>query len=277
MKNDFVKIFAAAFVMFVSVICAGCFQGKSDLTIDDDGRVTLHNELIGVPLMQEPIEGLKNDMERSQFVKEITPIARGNMSGYRITMQYETVQQFAAQEISLFRNGGGNIQQHKGWFFDAYNFNFAVDAPEEGEYLDNPFVQSLMPQISFELVINLPYAVEQTNAHNISNEGKTLTWNLTSAITSGKNISMQTQFRIWHKEKIALTIAIIILLLGGAIHFARKSKQCEAGSFEEAKNTKFMQICAALAAAAISATVFILISPVTFTPADIITPARLNP
>lgn len=275
MKNDFVKIFAAVFMMFVSVICAGCFQGKSDLTIDDDGKVTLHNELIGVPLMREPIEGLKNDMERSQYVKEITPIASGNMSGYRITMQYETIQQFAAQEISLFRDGKGKgIQERKGWFFDAYNFDFSVEAPEQGEYLNNPFVQSMMPQISFELVINLPYAVEQTNAHNISNEGKTLKWNLSSAITSGKNISMQTQFRIWHKDKILLTVAVIILLLGGAIYFAKKSKQSEEGSFEAAKNTKFMQICAALAAAAISATIFMLISPVTFTPADIITPSR---
>ncbi len=275
MKKDFVKIFAAVFMTFISVICAGCFQGKSDLTIGDDGKVTLHNELIGVPLMSEPIEGLKNDMERSQYVKEITPIANGNMSGYRITMQYETIQQFAAQEIGLFRDGKGKgIQQRKGWFFDAYNFDFSVDAPEEGAYLDNPFVQSMMPQISFELVINLPYAVEKTNAHNISNEGKTLTWNLSSAITSGKNISMQSQFRIWHKDKILLTIAVIILLLAGAIYFSRKSKKCEEGSFEAAKNVKLMQICMALAAAAISASAFVLLDPVTFTTADIITPAR---
>ena len=81
---------------------------------------------------------------------------------------------------------------------------------------------------------------------------------------------MQAQFKIWHKGKVAVTVAAIILLLGGAIYFFQKSKNYSENEGEAAKNLKYMQICAGLAAAIISASIFMLIDPVTFTDADTI-------
>ena len=274
MKNNFVKIFAVL-VTSLSIFCAGCFQGESNLTIDDNGKVTLKNELMGVPLMRDAIEGFKNDMERSNFVTEIEPIASGNLSGYRITTQYATIEQFAAQEIEVFgrTSKSKGIQQRKGWFFDAYNFDFISEAPEDSEtYLDNPIVQSMMPQIKFDMVINLPYAAEKNNAHNSSNEGKTLSWNLTSSITSGKNVPIQVQFKVWHKSKIALTFAAFIMLLCGTVYFFQKAKNYSEDAEEAIRYIKYMQICAGMTAAIVSASVFMLISPVEFTDADIISP-----
>ena len=273
MKNNFVKIFALMIITSLSIFCAGCFQGESNLMIDEDGKVTLKTELLGVPVMQDVIEGFKNDMERGHFVTGIEPIANGNLSGYRVTTQYANIEQFAAQNIELFSSSAKSkgIQQRKGWFFDAYNFDFIATAHENSEeYLDNPIVQSMMPQIKFDMVINLPYAAEKNNAHNVSNEGKTLSWNLTSSITSGKDVSMQAQFKIWHKGKVAVTIAAIILLLGGAIYFFQKVKNYSEDEGEAAKNNFYMKICAGLAAALISAATFMLIDPVTFTDADTI-------
>ena len=128
----------------------------------------------------------------------------------------------------------------------------------------------MMPQIKFDMVINLPYAAEKNNAHNSSNENKTLMWNLASSITSGKDVSVQVEFKIWHKEKIALTVAAIIILLGGTIYFFQKAKNFSEDKDAAAKNLRYMQICAALAAAIISASTYILLEPVTFTDADII-------
>ena len=270
--NNSVKFFAVL-LMMISIFCTGCFQGKSNLTIDSDGKVTLHNEIMGVPVMSEAIEKLKNDLERSNTVTEITPIAEGNMSGYRITTQYNSIEHFATQNLELFNRTNHNkgIQQRKGWFFDSYNFDFISDAPENSEeYLDNPLVQSMMPQIKFDLVINLPYAVEYTNAQNISNEGKTLTWNLASSITSGRNLPIKAQFKIWNKSKVILTVALILICLGGMIYFFQKAKNSSEDKKDASKNLWYMQICAGLAAAIISASIFILINPVIFTDADII-------
>jgi len=251
------------------------------LTIDADGKVTLKNEIMGVPLLREYIENAKNDLERKNKVIDITPISSGNLSGYRITTQYTSVEQFAAQNIELYAGRSGKckgIQQRKGWLFDSYNFDFVSEAPESGEYLDNPLAQSMMPQIKFDMVINLPYAVEKNNAQHVSNDNKTLSWNLASSITSGKNVSVQVQFRIWHKEKIAVTLAAIIILLGAMIYFLRKSqKQAENkadnAEGEAAKNIFYMKICAGLLAAIISVSAFMLINPVTFTDADTISSA----
>ncbi len=271
MKNISVKIFTVL-LMVTSIFCAGCFQVESDLTIDDDGKVTFKNEVMGVTVMREPIEAFKNELERGHYATEITPIAEGNMSGYRIITQYNNIEQLAAQDMELFHRTSKNkgIQQRKGWFFDAYNFDLLSEAPKDGEYLDNPIAQSMMPQVKFNLVINLPYAVETTNAQNISNEGKTLAWNLTSSLIGGKDISMQAQFKIWHKDKIILTAIAIIILLGGAIYFFQKAKNYSENGDEAAKNLRYMQICAGLSAAIISASTFLLIEPVTFTDADII-------
>ena len=273
--NNFTKIFTAIFAALITFFCAGCFQGESDLTIDGDGKVTLKNEIVGVPILREHIEAWKNDFERKNSVVEITPINSGNMSGYRIVTQYPNIEQFAAQGMEIYSGHSDKckgIQQRKGWFYDAYNFDLLAEAPEESaEYLDNPIVQSMMPQIKFDMVLNIPYAAEKTNAHNSSNDNKTLRWNVTASITHGKDVSMQAQFKIWHKAQIAATIIAIIALLGGAIHFSRKVKTFEEGSYDAAKNLKFMQICMGLAAAIISVSLYMLIAPVEFTDADIIT------
>jgi len=273
MTKNFTKIFAAVIFTLTTFLSAGCFQGESNLTIDADGKVTLKNEIMGVPLLREYIENAKNDLERKNKVIDITPISSGNLSGYRITTQYTSVEQFAAQNIELYAGRAGKckgIQQRKGWLFDSYNFDFVSEAPESGEYLDNPLAQSMMPQIKFDMVINLPYSVESSNAQNSTNDNKTLSWNLTSSMTSGKDVSIQARFKIWHRDKIILTVAAIVALLGGAIYFSRKAKTFEEGSYDAAKNLKFMQICMALAAAIISASVYMLIAPVEFTDADII-------
>ena len=275
MKNNFIKIFGVILVTFVTFLSAGCFQADSDLAVDADGKVTLNTEIMGVPILREHIEGWKNDMERSNRATEIVPVASGNMSGYKVTMQYQSIEQFAAQNIDIYGSKPGKakgIQQRKGWFYDAYNFDFISEAPEDSaEYLDNTFVQSMMPQIKFDMTINLPYAAEKNNAHHVANDNKTLNWNLASSITSGKNVSVQVQFRIWHKEKIAITIAVIIILLGAMIYFLRKSQnKTENDEGEAAKNLFYMKICAGLLAAIISASTFMLLEPVTFTDADII-------
>lgn len=272
MKNISVKLFAIL-LMTMSIFCAGCFQVESDLTIDDDGKITFKNEVMGVSVMSEPIEAFKNELERGHYVTDITPIASGNMSGYRIITKYDNMEQLAAQDLEIFNRTNKNkgIQQRKGWFFDAYNFDLLSDAPDDAEeYLDNPIAQSMMPQVKFNLVINLPYAVETTNAQHISNDGKTLAWNLTSSVIGGKDISMQAQFRIWHKGQIAVTAIVIIALLGGAIYFFQKAKHSSEDKEDAAKNLKYMQICSVLAAAIISVSTYMLIAPVTFTDADII-------
>ena len=269
--NNSVKIFAVL-LMTLSIFCAGCFQVESDLKIDSDGKVTFKNEVMGVAVMREPIETFKNELERGHYATEITPIAEGNMSGYRIVTQYNSIEQLAAQDIGFFKRTSKNkgIQQHKGWFFDAYNFDLLSEAPENAEYVDNPIAQSMMSQIKFNFVMNLPYAVETTNAQNVFNENKTLAWNLTSSLIGNKNISMQAQFKIWHKDKIILTVAAILILLGGTIYFFQKAKNYSKDGADAAKNIRYMQICAGLAAAIISASTYTLIAPVNFTDADII-------
>ena len=265
--TNFIKIYAAVFATLITFLCAGCFQGESNLTIDADGKVTLKNELMGVPLLREQIEGLKNELERKSHVVDITPIASGNLSGYRITTEYPSVEQFAAQNIELYAKRDGKckgIRQVKDWFFDAYDFDFVSEAPEAGEYLDNPMIQSMMPQIKFDMVINLPYSAESSNAQNSADDNKTLSWNLTSSITNGKDVSIQARFKIWHRDKIVMTVAAIIALLGGAVYFAQKSQTFEEDSYDRAKNYKFMQICMALAAAVISVSVYMLLVPVDF-------------
>ena len=67
----------------------------------------------------------------------------------------------------------------------------------------------LIGQMEFKYAINLPYAAISNNATNVSNDGKSLTWNLASSGTSEINFS----FPIYNLNNILIIIGGFIVLV----------------------------------------------------------------
>ncbi len=259
------KIFLLATIFFC-VTCAGCFQSNSTLIITDGGEVFLRNKFIGAPIVSEQIESFKENFARNSNA-EISPVAENNMSGYDIRVHYPNVESFAAKKISLFAAHDGKnfgIRQRKGWFFDAYNFDFVSTGGRKFSPSETAAVQSVLSQVTFDLTIELPYAAENHNADKFDAAQKILSWNLAPSLLSGTDKHMRVEFRLWHRDKIFLTALAEILLLAATIFFTVKTRAEDFDSLEKDLRLK-RNIFAGLFVALILISAYMLFAPVTFT------------
>ena len=223
MRNFFV-----AALSFICIICAGCLQAESDLTITDEGAVIQHSKIIGNALVIRQIEEWKIQTEKDNPNARANSIVEGDMRGYEFTFDYPDIESFEKSQNDLYKahaDKNKGISRHAGWFFDEYDFDFywtnpPANIPPETEFM----TQSLFNGVEFNFSIQLPYSARKNNADEISADGKFLTWNLAPVLIHGGEKFMQVQFKIWHKEKIALTAAIELLLLAATIFFFRKAR-----------------------------------------------------
>ena len=195
------------------------------------------------------------------------------MLGYEFSLDYPDIETFVKEAYEKYivhtdRNKG--FSQRKGWFFDAYDFDFHVtysplNLPPEVEHL----TQAAFDSVVYDVTIQLPYPADNHNADKFDAANKVLTWNLAPVLIHGGERYINARFKIWHKEKIALTAAIELLLLAATIFFFHKARVEESESL--GRDFRFKRNVFAglsLALAAISA--YMLFAPVNFTNADII-------
>ena len=255
--------------------CAGCFQGKFDLIITDEGAVVRNWKLLGTAPFSRKIEEIKANNEKLFPNLRVKPVAEGDMLGYEFALEYPDIETFARSSSEIYAAHAGKnkgISRRKGWFFDEYDFDFCfanppANIPPEAEYM----TQAAFNSVIYDFSIQLPYSAENHNADKSDVTNKFLSWNLAPVLIHGGERFMNVCFKIWHMDKIALTAAIELLLLAATIFFFRKARVEESES--RVKDLRFKRNVFAglfLALAAISA--YLLLAPVNFTDADIIKP-----
>lgn len=259
-------------MIFVCMTCAGCLEGGSNLIITDDGAVYMRNKLIGVPLIAEHIESFRKSFENRSDA-EISPVVENNMSGYEVRVNYPSLEAFAAEGNPLYTTRDGKckgIQLKRGWFFDTYNFDLISTGERKFSPGESAAVQSMLSQVTFDLVIELPYCADNHNADKSDTANKILTWHLAPVIIGSlADKHMRVQFKLWHKDKIALTAAIELLLLVATIFFFIKARAEESESL--VKDLRFKRnVFAGLFVALAAISAYLLLAPVNFTDADII-------
>ena len=259
------KNFFAAAIILIGTICAGCFQAEFDLTITDDGAVNQHSKLIGNALVIRQIEDWKERNERLNPDVKGNLIVEGDPRGYEFDYDYPDVESFAKGAGDLYgaqvgKNRG--ISRHAGWFFDVYDFDLywtspPANLPPEANFM----IQSALSGVKFDFSIRLPYALETSNAEEISADGKILKWNLAPVLIHGGEKSMQVRFKIWHKEKLALTAAVELLLLAAMIFFFRKAR---AQDFDDLRKDLIFKrnVFAGLSVALAIISAYMLLAPV---------------
>lgn len=266
------KIFIVA-LGFICLTFAGCLQAKSDVIIKSDGSVVYHNKFIGNALVIRQIEDWKTAAEKDNPDAKANAVVEGDLRGYEFTFDYPDVETFAKAAGDLYSGHVGKsrgISQRKGWFFDTYDFDLywtstPANLPPEAEFM----TQAAFNGVEFDLSVQLPYSAEKNNADTIEGDGKFLKWNLAPVLIHGGEKFMQTRFKIWHRDKIALTAAVELLLLAATIFFFRKARAEESDSL--VKDFRFKRnVFAGLFVALMMISAYLLLAPVTFTDADII-------
>ena len=74
-------------LFLLGVFCiffTGCFKGESNVSIAEDGSVTVENTFTGVPLLKNEIDKAKKEMVDKDSNAKVKEINDGNMTGYEI-------------------------------------------------------------------------------------------------------------------------------------------------------------------------------------------------
>ena len=268
------KLFAA--LIFICMTCAGCFQAKSDVIITDDGAVVQHSKLIGNALVIRQIEDWKNKTEELNPNVKAQVVVEGDLRGYEFRFDYPDIETFAKSSSDLYKGHVGKnrgISRHATWFFDEYDFDFyfeskPINLPPEAGFM----TQAAFSGVEFDVSIQLPCSAEKNNADKVESDGKFLKWNLAPVLIHGGEKSLQSRFKIWHKDKLALTAAIELMFLATTIFFFRKARAEESESL--VKDFRFKRnVFAGLSVALAVISAYLILAPVTFTDADIISVA----
>ena len=228
------------FIVFLFINCflfTGCFQGESSLKFDSSGRITFHNQFIGIPYVANQIEELKNDLVKNNPNAKVERVTQGNLSGYDIVIEYPNLEEFNSQKINLYsaQQGKSNgITKVNNWFYDSYNVDLFINGKKttsnsNNEYsaLGESMAQNILSQAKFDLTIIVPYTVESNNADISSNDGKTLTWNIINSFIYGQDKQIKANFKIWNIGNIIITILGLLIIIGTIIKFMKKSKTTE--------------------------------------------------
>lgn len=257
----------------VSIICAGCFQAKFDLVITEDGAVIRNWKILGTAPFARQIEDWKFANEKVFPDIKVKPIAEGDMLGYEFALSYPDIESFAHAWSEVYEVHPGHnkgVSRHNSWFFDAYEFDFyymspPAGLPPEAEHM----TQAAFDSVVYEVAMQLPYSADSHDADEFSADGKFLKWNLAPTAIHGGERNMTVRFKLWHKDKIALTIAIELMLLMATGFFYRKARAEESDSL--VKDLKFKRnVFAGLSVALAIVATYSLLAPVTFTNADMI-------
>ena len=259
----------------ICVICAGCFKINFDLIITSDGAVVQQSQFIGTAALNSVIEDWKNQAEKTNPNLKAKAVIEGEMRGYRFDTDYPNIESFAQSKNELYLAHEGinkGISRHKGWFFDEYDFDFYWKSSPAKTAFDATVNQALLSQAVFDVSISLPYSAVSTNADVVDASGKLLRWHLSHVTINGGEKFMNARFKIWHRDKIALTALAELLLLAATIFFFIKARAHDiegVGKDLRLKRNVFAILLVALGA--ISA--YLILTPVVFTEADIISVA----
>ena len=269
------KNFLIVAISLLCIICAGCGQMKFNLIITDTGEVIRKWQFLGTAPFSQQIEDIKNKNKKLFPDIKIDTVVEGDMHGYEFTVRHPDIESFARSTSELYgvhegRNKG--ISRRQTWFFDEYDFDFWAENRNVNVPIGTTVNETLFSQVVYDCTINLPYAVDATNADEILDGGKVLKWDLAPMLIYGGEKSMQARFKIWHKDKVFLTAAVELMLLVATIFFLIKARSTDSETL--GKDFRFKRnVFAGLFVALTLIAAYLLFTPVAFTDADIISVA----
>ena len=270
------KKFLISAVSLVCIICAGCVQINFNLAVTSEGGVIRKWRFMGTTAFSQQIESIKARNEKEIPNVKVERIMAGDLYGYEFTVEYEDIKSFTESPSELYRaNAGKNkgISCRKGWFFDEYDFDFYVKNPPANIPVGAVINETMFSEVIYDNVLNLPYSAERHNADSVTEGGKVLKWNLAPILIYGGEKYMNARFKIWHRDKVALTALAEVLLLMATIFFLIKARVEELES--SSRDLRFKRnvfLCLFIGVGIITA--YLILTPITFTDADIISIAR---
>lgn len=219
-----------------SLAAAGCIKAEETVTIKEDGSSTMVTRMVGNVFAAEALKSSKDAFVKENPAAVVKEVQDGDMTGYEIAVSYPDIETLAAKGGDMFtavegRNAG--VAVAKSWFYDTYTFDLFVAGEKMDTGAQDPesqaMVQGMLAEVQYNFTLNLPVKPETQNADSVAGDGKSLTWNLKTTITEGKDAKIQARYRIYNQTHIAMTVGgiVLILLIAGGLLYMRRRKQTD--------------------------------------------------
>lgn len=231
--------YLACLLVMICLVMSGCFNVSDNLTINEDGSVNRVATIAGVDLMKDEIEEVRSDIVKKNNSIKVESYKNGEMSGYKFTASYPSIRDYAQSFSEDDENTKREFKEIKGWFYNAYSFAIVQKGNRElrGNSDDTVMAKAMLSDVKFDFSLNLPYAPLSHNADRVTNDNKTLYWDLADSLKNDIDKTVNVQFKIWNKNNIIATAVVIAILVLIAFNFYNKAKKInDVNEFKKYKN-----------------------------------------
>ena len=191
-------------LLMIVLLLSGCVKERTTMTIKNDKSVIYSTEVLISNALGEQPSTLLNASKYEKNGFKVTNIKENNYVGYELSKTFSSIEDISTKDntsvvISDFYNDDFDYSKifkvEEGFFKNTYTANFkykvdntmatnkneANDLEEEGTTEaeeDDLESLSLMSEMEFKYKVNLPNESISNNASEVTNGGKTLSWNL---------------------------------------------------------------------------------------------------
>lgn len=217
---------------------SGCGQVYYHVTINKDGsadleyRVGISDSLLGLAeLGDSPIDKMRKSAEAEGFA--VKNYREGGMTGIIATKHFASMNELSAKFQELLEKGIEegmslkdqipNVEVKKVFWQTHYTFKADIDLSlnktAEGDPIADVIANTFLNQMDLRFLLTLPVTPKTHNALRVSDDGKTLEWQL---IPNSLN-RIQVEVIVPNLVNIGVTLAgaVVLILVGVYIGFIR--------------------------------------------------------
>ncbi|WP_127160369.1 hypothetical protein [Veillonella sp. VA137] len=218
-----IKTITTATLGVCLLLVSGCFKAEIGTTIRPDGSIHERIEMGVDPVLANRAPKLRKtfDSERKEFAESGYTIKDTGNNGFIAEKDTPNIKALVESGAELFNpeEADKGVKYRKGFFYDSYSFDLVLPKNETNSngQQSNEMGDKILSSSQVYYSLNLPEPPIRTNSQDISNENKTLRWNLIENVMHGKPIPIQADFLIHHEKNIKLVQYLGIAFSVGAL------------------------------------------------------------
>lgn len=204
----------ATIIVMLLVLLTGCVNVNYEVTLNKDGTADVAYvygfEKEFLKEMETTAEDMTNDMKESAETSDYTIEAYSDdkIEGFKAKKHVENLSEISLSEAF----GEENVKVSEGNEIKIEKKGSKTVYSQNAEFDLSGIDESMASMVTMKYTINLPTKVGNNNASEVSNDGKTLTWNLKAGETN------KIEFEAIESGSIVKMIVVaLIAIIGVAI------------------------------------------------------------
>jgi len=234
------KLFAAL-LLILTMLLGGCAKGHITLQVSRLGAAELTCQLMSVPVLKPTVDSFQEDFRKDGYrIREAT---EGDYSGFIAhkhynqlkdikdskvlkTFDFKTWQKAARSAVQQGQpaqpaepvkpsgeTGKGKpvVTMQGGLLFDTISVDTGIDMGETEDVKNKDaraVLKNILRQFDLQFTLVLPAAVDDTNASKLSDDRKTLTWQL----PLGEKVPLEARVRYLNPVKAAGWVMVVLVV-----------------------------------------------------------------